>query len=138
MARITIEEFDSRRHGNPMWYVDDAQRERHYRAPTLIPYKVCLVDVCGFTFIFHSLPQLRLCLEYYSCKHHPSSRRPVYTGDSCWVHYTTQRWFDKLPQYLLEEPKRLKVKIALKRAFEEYSKISEAETGTVTKPVHES
>ena len=137
MARITIEDFDAMRHGNPMWYIDDAQRKRHQRAPTIVPYKVCLVKVCGFTFIFHSLPQLRLCLEYYSLEHQPSSRLPVYDKNLGGDHWETQRWFEKLPQFLLEKPKRVKVIAALKKALEVYSKVPNAETGTPKKPLHE-
>jgi hypothetical protein len=137
MARITIEDFDAMRHGNPMWYIDDAQRERHQRAPTIVPYKVCVVNVCGFAFVFHSLSQLRLCLEYYSLEHQPSSRLPVYDKNLGGDHWETQRWFEKLPQYLLEKPKRLKVVVALKKALEAYSEVPEAETGTAKKPLHE-
>jgi hypothetical protein len=132
MARITIEDFDAMRHGNLMWYIDDAQRERYQRAPMIVPYRVCLVSGCGFRFIFHSLPQLRLYLEYYSLEHQPSSRLPV-GGD----HWESQRWFDKLPQFLLEKPKRLKVVAALRKALERYSEMPEAETGTLKKPLHE-
>lgn len=137
MARITIEDFDATRHGNPMWYIDDAQRERYLRAPTIVPYKVCLVDVCGFTFVFHSLPQLRLCLEYYLQAHQPSSRLPVYDKNFGGDHWETQRWFEKLPQYLLEMPKRTKVVAALKKALDEYFRVPGAETGTPKKTLHE-
>ena len=137
MARITIEDFDAMRHGNPMWYIDDAQRERHQRAPTIVPYKVCLVSVCGFTFVFHSLPQLRLCLKYFSLEHHPSSRLPVYEENLGGDHEETQRWFEKLPQFLLEKSKRLKVVAALKNALKQYSEVPEAETGTPKKPLYE-
>src|SRR5262245_33978029 len=133
MARITIEDFDPKLHGNPMWYIDDAQRERHLRAPTIVDHKVCLVRVCGFTFIFHSLTQLRLCLEYYSLEHQPSSRLPVYDQDLGGDHWETQRWFEKLPQFLLEKPKRSKVITALKKALEQYSKVPQAATGTPMK-----
>ena len=119
-----------------MWYIDNAQRQRHDRAPTIVRYKVCVVNVCGFTFGFHSLPQLRLCLEYYDQEHHPSSRLPVYDDNLCWPHLETQRWFERLPQYLLEKPKRSKVIAALKEALEEYSKLPEAETGIPPRPLH--
>lgn len=124
VARIIIEDFDASRHGNPMWYIDDAQGERYQRAPTIVRYKVCLVNVCGFTFIFHSLAQLRLCLEYYSQERQPLTRLPVH------------RWFEKLPLYLLEKPKRAKVVAALKRALEEYFLVPEPETGTPQKPLY--
>jgi hypothetical protein len=58
-------------------------------------------------------------------------------GDFGWVHYTSQRWFDKLPQHLLNQSKRKKVVAALKKAVEEYSKVPEAHTGTSTKGLYE-
>ena len=132
MARITIEDCDWQRHRNPMSYIDNAQCEKHRRTPTLIPYKVCLVSVCGFTFIFHILTQLRLCLDFNSQKHHPSSALPM-KNSGC-DHWETQRWFEKLLQYLQEEAKRVKVVCALKTALDEYSKVPGAETGTATEP----
>ena len=57
MARIQIEDYDVSQHSNPMQWFDDTQRKRHQKAPSLIPYKVCLVTVKGFTFIFHSVEQ---------------------------------------------------------------------------------
>jgi hypothetical protein len=121
MARITMEDFDSTRHGNLMWYIDDAQRKRFARAPAVVLYKVCLVDVCGFRFVFHSLAQLRLCREYYSQEHQPSSRLAVYDKNLGGDHWEFQRWFEKLPQYLLEKPKRAKVVAASTQALDEYS-----------------
>src|SRR5688572_11831054 len=88
MARIVIEDYDGSRHRNHMWYVDTEQAERHHRAPTLVPYKVCLVTVCNFTLVFHSVLQLSLCLEYYSREHQPSSR----DGDFGCDHWECQRW----------------------------------------------
>ena len=123
MARVSIEDFDSRQHGNPMAYVDNVQAKRSVRAPTLIPYKVCLVTVCGFTFVFHSIQQLQACLDYYGREHQPTSRLPVYSGNYGGDHGETQRWFERLPQYLLESPKRAKVVSALKQALVEYSQV---------------
>ena len=65
------------------------------------------VSVCSFTFRFNSLEQLQLCLAYYQRKIHPTSRLPyssiqsfVETGTRGWE---VERWFDRLPQYLLEK-----------------------------------
>jgi len=130
MARITIEPYDPARHRNPMWYIDSVQQVRHNRAPTIIPCKVCLVRVCGFTFTFHSLTQIQLCLAYYELEHQPSSRLPVYQENLGGDHWETQRWFEKLPMYLLEKPKRGKVVAALKKAMKIYAQLPEARTGT--------
>ena len=77
MPQIKFEPYDPARQKNPMWYVDDAQKQRHTRAPALVDYKVCLVTVCSFMFVFHSNEQLALCLNFYRREHHPSSRLPV-------------------------------------------------------------
>lgn len=134
MPQIKIEPFDPMRHGNPMWYIDDAQRKRYWKSPTLTNYKVCSVTVCSFTFIFHSVEQIEMCLGYYLATRHPSSRLPVYTDNLGGDHNETQRWFERLPQYLLEKPKRLKVIKALEQAMREYSQIPSARTGTKPNP----
>ncbi len=87
--------------------------------PGFIPWWVFFVRVCSFTFEFHSLKQIGSCLEYYTQKVHPSSRLPVYRenyGD----HWEAQRWYEQLPMYLLEEPKRQKVVKALASAIEQF------------------
>jgi hypothetical protein len=72
-----------------------------------------LVTVASFTFRFISTEQIRDCLAYYEQKTHPSSMLPV-GGMS---HWEAQRWFEQLPMYLLEEPKKAKVVQALKQAL---------------------
>lgn len=136
MSRIKIVPYDFTTHGNPMWYVDDAQAKQHWRAPSLSDYKVCLVTVCGFTFTFHSLVQIQACLEFYSRQHHPSSRLPVYTENLGGDHMETQRWFEKLPQYLLEKSRREKVVVVLRRALEEYREVPGADTGVKAKELY--
>jgi hypothetical protein len=130
VATIKIEDFDPQIHPNPMWYVDDEQAKRQGRVGRLVPYKVCSVEVCGFQFLFHSVVQIDLCLDYYRREHHPSSRLPVYTENLGGDHYETQRWFEKLPQYLLESSKRAKVVAALERARSEYEQHEGASTKT--------
>ena len=134
MPRIQIEDYDSAHHANPMQWFDDTQRKRHQKAPTLVRYPVCLVTVKGFTFVFHSVEQIRLCLDYYSRKIRPSSRLPVYTENLGGDHYETQRWFDRLPQFLLENGTREEVVSSLQAAVEEYSTFPEASTGVELKP----
>ena len=77
------------------------------------------MKVCSFTFTFDSIEQLERYLDYYSRKTHSTSRipreeLPNYGGDQS----ETQRWFERLPMYLLEEPKRKKVVAALTKAAE--------------------
>jgi hypothetical protein len=91
--------------------------------PALIPKWVYCVTVCSFTFEFHSINQINACLKYFSQKVRPSTRIPEkdlwkYGGD----HWEMQRWFERLPQRLLQESKRLKVVKALERALSEFIK----------------
>ena len=85
----------------------------------LLPAYIYFVEVCGFTFRFGSVAQIQPALDYYSKKIRPSSRLP----DSDWLraeHGVAQRWFERLPAYLLEEPKRLLVVKALQKALKEF------------------
>ncbi len=117
--------------------VDDTQRGRHERAPNLVPYWVCSVTVKGFTFVFHSLEQIRVCLDYYRRTHRTSSRLPLaeqgFSGD----HWEVQRWHEKLPAKLLEKNVRPRVVIALERAMKEYSQLSGSATTVESKPYFE-
>jgi hypothetical protein len=112
MAKFWKENYDHTKHENHMFGYKTLADE-YDKAPTLIPYYVYFVNVCSFTFEFHSIEQIEICLEYYSKKIHPSSRIDRDGGDP----WEFQRWFDKLPMYLLEEPKRQKVVKALKKAL---------------------
>ena len=134
MPQIVIEQFDVNRHPNPMRWVDDSQRQRHQRSPNLVPYSVCLVIVKKFTFIFHSVEQIHVCVDYYRREHHPSSRLPVYTENLGGDHWETQRWFDRLPQQLLDKKNRPAVVKALEQAILEYSKVPGAVTGAAVQP----
>lgn len=130
MPKIAIEDFDRKKHRNYMQYIDDEQLDRYEHSGGLAPYKVCIVEVCGFQFIFHSVMQIELCIDYYSREVRPSSRLPVYTENLGGDHWETQRWFEKLPLYLLEKSKRPKVVAALERAMIEYRQHPGAVTST--------
>jgi hypothetical protein len=111
VARIWIEPFQPAKHSAPResWgSIDD-----HIRAPALIPKNVLLVSVASFTFQFFTVEQLRDCLAYFDRKTHPSSRLPIGAAD----HWEVQRWFERLPMYLLEDSKRKKVVLALHQAL---------------------
>jgi hypothetical protein len=87
--------------------------------PKLVPVWTYFVEVCGFTFRFGSVAQIETVLAYYRQKLHPSSRLP----DSRWLraeHDVAQRWYERLPGYLREEPKRVRVVAALERALAEF------------------
>jgi hypothetical protein len=86
----------------------------------LAPREVVLVRVASFTFRFTTTKQLRDCIEYYERKTHPTSRlsAKVIAADigPDWRElrsWEVERWFERLPMYLLEGPKRQKVLKAL-------------------------
>ena len=89
----------------------------HVQSPhdNLIERWVYFVSVCSFTFPFQSLEQIRECLSYFSQKVHPSSMQPDVTLEHYW-----QDWEQRLPYWLLEEPKRQKVVKALQTAITEF------------------
>jgi len=102
--------------------------------------KVYFVEVCSFQFRFDSLKQMKEVLDYFEQKTHPSSRLP----DEEWIkaeqrqdpknyrrnikrfieseHDVIQRWYERLPMWLYEEPKRKKIVKVLKQAFDKFGK----------------
>ena len=77
-----------------------------------------MAHVASFTFQFMSVRQLRDCLSFFEQKIRPSSRLPMSPETSAGMHGEAQRWFERLPIYLLEEPKRRKLAQALRRALQ--------------------
>jgi hypothetical protein len=110
MAKIWKEKRDPLIHRNRMWdqYPVPVNSEGYITEPW-----VYFVRVCSFTFEFQSMEQIEGCLEYYSRKTHPSSRLRIGAADP----WEMQRWFERLPMYLLEEPKRQRVVKALVEAL---------------------
>ena len=96
-----------------IWSESDDSRSR------LDPRRVVFVRVAGFTFKFDSFDQLRLCLNFYRRRIHPSRRSAAVAaalsaGGTRWCF---ERWHERLPLYLREEPKRRKVVAALEKAL---------------------
>jgi hypothetical protein len=97
---------------------------RHDGKATLAPRHIIVVRVASFAFRFETVERLRECIKYYEKKTHPSSRIAAKTlaadlGED-WRElrgWDVERWFERLPMYLLEEPKRQKVLKALSRAL---------------------
>jgi hypothetical protein len=91
---------------------------------SLLPRHDMIVRVASFTFRFGNIEQLRACIRYYEQKTHPSSRIPAKrlaadVGED-WRElrgWDIERWFERLPMYLLDEPKRQKVLKALAKAL---------------------
>lgn len=78
------------------------------------------VEVCGFTFQFHSLEQVERALARFGRKLHPTSAQPGVTLEHYW-----QRWYERLPQWSLEEPKRVRVVSALSRALRHFGRATD-------------
>jgi hypothetical protein len=98
--------------------------ERHDGKASLVPEHVIVVRVASFVFRFESVERVRECIEYYEKKTRPSSRIAARTlaaelGED-WREqraWEVERWFERLPMYLLEDPKRQKVLEALSRVL---------------------
>jgi hypothetical protein len=120
MAQIWSEPFDGLKHRDQMSGVESSTSD-HYRASTLLQKRVFFVRVCSFTFQFHSLQQVQACLDYYDRKLQPSSRCNIGAMD----HWECEHWFEKLPLFLREEPKRQKVIKALRNALETFKEESD-------------
>ena len=128
MALIWTEVYDPKKHADKMYdasHIPAVPRERYWRDPTLQRYPVYFVRVCGFTFEFHSLEQLEVCLKFFSQKSRPSSRIAFSAADKQihWLHWVAQRWFERLPMYLLEERRRVRIVTALKKALAQFQKV---------------
>jgi hypothetical protein len=103
----------------------EKRREQAAKSPGLIPLQDVMVRVASFTFRFVSVEHLRDCLAYFQQKTHPTSRIAAkklasqlgedWRSQRSWE---VERWFERLPMYLLEEPKREKVVQALAKALQ--------------------
>jgi len=113
MAKIWSEVFDLSKHRDAMWPVPGVPERDKWRSASLQTHKVFLVRVCSFTFTFQGLEQLQACFDFYDRKIQPSSRQDIGSAD----HWECERWFERLPLFLREEPKRLRVVKALREAL---------------------
>lgn len=111
MAKIWKEPFDIKRHEDHRFAGGRQQRQVNVREPWAY-----FVKVAGFTFEFVSLDQIKECLTFYSQKIQPSSRTEIFEPEKGqW-----QLWSERLPLYLREEPKRIKVVKALTEALKRF------------------
>jgi hypothetical protein len=130
MAQAWTEIYDPKRHQDKMFDASKilgVPREKYWRAPTLQKYPVYFVKVCNFTFEFHSIEQLKVCLDFFSKKVRPSSMIRLSKSDRqmTWLHLVIQRWFERLPMKLLEERRRVKIVPALQQALEQFTNEAE-------------
>jgi len=121
MARILVEAYRGESIAIGYWGTRDSRERDH----GLIPHNVLMVSVASFTFKFVSVQQIRDYLGYYERNKLSNSRIPI-AGDL--DHWEVQRWFERLPMYLLESSKRAIIK-ALTRA------LAIAESGAFSQPI---
>ena len=115
MARLWTEPLDLARHRDLMSTNHIGGIECTIPLDRLIEQKVYFIEAAGFTFQFTSLAQIQEALEFFEKRIHPSSRQ----ADIVLEHYW-QRWYERLPQWLFKEPRRLKVVAAMTRALTEF------------------
>ena len=103
----------------------EKRRNQATKNPGLIPLQDVMVRVASFTFRFVSVEHLLDCLAYFQQKTHPTSRVPseelaAQLGEDWRTQraWEVERWFERLPMYLLEEPKREKVMRAIEKALQ--------------------
>lgn len=117
MSRHWKEPLDPERHVNHMeTYAIGGSRPDPSPDDPLVKRWVYFVTVCSFTFQFQSVAQIEECLAFFTEKLHPSSLRPGVTLEHYW-----QRWYERLPHWLFEEPKRIQVVKALQAALTEFA-----------------
>jgi hypothetical protein len=83
--------------------------KKHDGKASLAPQHVIVVRVASFAFRFETVERLRECIKYYEKKTRPSSRIAAKTlaadlGED-WRElrgWDVERWFERLPMYLLE------------------------------------
>ncbi len=121
MARLWAERLNPERHVDYMLTTHIGGSPPDPARDRLIDRWVYFVVVCGFTFEFHSLEQIERALSYFEHKTHPTSALPGVTLEHYW-----QRWFERLPLWLFEEPKRLRVISALRRAERHFGRTTVA------------
>jgi hypothetical protein len=112
MARYWKEPLDPARHVNHWTDVPGGVRVEP-QPDALIQKWVYFVVSCSFTFEFHSLYELQICLKFFSEKIDPDSHASL--------KHCQQRWYERLPLWLSQEPKRKRVVKALQEALDAFN-----------------
>jgi hypothetical protein len=83
----------------------------------LVLQELICVRVCSFTFKFYRNDEIREYIAFYEQKTHPSATIPIPEGADSFYRWHHQRWYQRLPLYLQEESKRIRVLKALRKAL---------------------
>ena len=110
MPRIWTELSDPNRHVDFMSDWSIGGRLVTLPSDNLKRRNVLLVEVCQFTFQFHSLEQLNEAIDFFSRTVHPSSR----IGGVELEHYW-QPWSQRLPKGMTSQSRRVRVLAALRK-----------------------
>ena len=111
MARIWTETADPRKHVDFMGDWSMGGIPVRLARDNLLRHKVLFVEVCSFTFQFHSREQLVEAVEFFSRTIHPSSRKPGFIHEHYW-----HPWHQRLPKGMTARTRRLRVLAALEKA----------------------
>jgi hypothetical protein len=111
MARWWSEPLDPEKHHDFMSSLQIGGIPAEAPRTPFIKTQVYFVAVAGFTFQFVSLAQLSEALAYFEQESRSPNRRPGVKLEHYW-----QMWYERLPQWLFEERRRVKVASALRKA----------------------
>lgn len=111
MPRIWTEQVDPKRHTDYMSDWSVGGRPVQVPRDNLLRRNVLLVEVCKFTFQFHSQEQLVQAIEFFSKSIHPSSRQSGMELEHYW-----HPWSQRLPKGMTSTSRRMRVLDALRKA----------------------
>jgi len=89
----------------------------NFREAQLVIQELICVSVCSFTFKFYSGDEIQEYITFFEKKTHPSSTLPIPAGSDSFFRWHSQRWYERLPMYLQEESKRVRVLKASRKAL---------------------
>ncbi|WP_161630639.1 hypothetical protein [Pseudoduganella violaceinigra] len=111
MPKIWTEIADPNRHTDFMSDWSIGGRRAAPPSDNLRRRNVLLIEVCQFTFQFHSLEQLNEAIDFFSKTVHPSSRISGVELEHYW-----QPWSQRLPKGMTSRSRRVRVLAALRKA----------------------
>ena len=98
-------------------YGDNPPEELPAPARGLVPRELICVSVCSFTFKFYNDDGIPEYIAFFEKKTHRSSTLTIPEGSDRFFRRHSQRWYERLPLYLQEESKRVRVVKALRKAL---------------------
>ncbi|NIB44801.1 hypothetical protein HBA55_34795 [Pseudomaricurvus alkylphenolicus] len=115
MSRVWREIADPKKHSDFMSTYNEGGIPVKKSRDNLIEKWVYLAEVCGFTFQFASIEQVKECKAYFEKKVHPSTRDIHPPHEHYW-----HPWYCKLPKGINGGTKRQKVLKTLDQILEKW------------------